>query len=275
MSKKLVAPPAPLPSEVHLTDTHTHLYLDDFLMDTNADGCYCVTQRAIDTGVSRMIFPNVNVSTIEPMKALAARFPDNIRMAMGLHPTEIVLETLDDDLARVAAELTNGGYIAVGEVGIDLYWDKTFERQQMQILDIQLDWAERYGLPVILHCRDGLDQLLEVLQDYKGLSFVFHSFAGTVHDVERILCNYNAVFGINGIVTFKHNNIVDILSAIWPENIVLETDSPYLAPVPYRGRRNESAYIVATAASVAFAIGSDIKCVADTTSHNSIRIFGF
>ena len=269
MSKKLVAPPAPLPSEVHLTDTHTHLYLDDFLMDTNADGCYGVTQRAIDTGVSRMIFPNVNVSTIEPMKALAARFPDNIRMAMGLHPTEIVLETLDDDLARVAAELTNG------EVGIDLYWDKTFERQQMQILDIQLDWAERYGLPVILHCRDGLDQLLEVLQDYKGLSFVFHSFAGTVHDVERILCNYNAVFGINGIVTFKHNNIVDILSAIWPENIVLETDSPYLAPVPYRGRRNESAYIVATAASVASAIGSDIKCVADTTSHNSIRIFGF
>ena len=258
-----------------MLDTHTHLYLDDFLMDTNADGCYGVTQRAIDTGVSRMIFPNVNVSTIEPMKALATRFPDNIRMAMGLHPTEIVLETLDDDLARVAAELTNGGYIAVGEVGIDLYWDKTFERQQMQILDIQLDWAERYGLPVILHCRDGLDQLLEVLQDYKGLSFVFHSFAGTVHDVERILCNYNAVFGINGIVTFKHNNIVDILSAIWPENIVLETDSPYLAPVPYRGRRNESAYIVATAASVAFAIGSDIKCVADTTSHNSIRIFGF
>ncbi len=275
MSKKTIVPPAPLPPGIHLTDTHTHLYLNDFIEDTNADGCYDVTQRAIDTGVSRMIFPNVNVSTIEPMKALAARFPENIRMAMGLHPTEITLETLDHDLACVAAELDNGGYAAVGEIGIDLYWDKTFERQQMRILDLQLGWAERYGLPVILHCRDGLDQMLEVLQSHKKLSFVFHSFAGTVHDVERILSNYNAVFGINGIVTFKRNSVIDILPAVWPENIVLETDSPYLAPVPYRGRRNESAYIVATAASIALALDSNIECVAENTSRNSLRIFGF
>lgn len=275
MSKKTVAPPAPLPPEIHLTDTHTHLYLEDFLEDTSADGCYDVTQRAIDTGVSHMIFPNVNVSTIEPMKSLAAQFPDNIRMAMGLHPTEIALETLDHDLAYVAAELEKGGYVAVGEVGIDLYWDKTFECQQMHILDLQLNWAERYGLPVILHCRDGLDQMLEVLQSHKNLSFVFHSFAGTVNDVEHILSNYNAVFGINGIVTFKRNSVIDILPAVWPENIVLETDSPYLAPVPYRGRRNESAFIVATAASVALTLGSNIECVARNTSRNSLRIFGF
>ncbi len=275
MSKKVTAPPAPLPTGIHITDTHTHLYLDDFIEDAGADSRYEVTQRAIDTGISHMIFPNVNISTIEPMKNLAALFPDNIRMAMGLHPTEIVPESLEYDLARVASELDNGGYVAVGEIGIDLYWDKTFERQQMQILDIQLNWAERYGLPVILHCRNGLEQILEVLQSHKRLSLVFHSFAGTPHDVEQILCDYNAVFGINGIVTFKHNNIVDILQAIWPDNIVLETDSPYLAPVPYRGRRNESAYIVATAASVAAALGSDIKNVAEITSYNSTRIFGF
>ena len=275
MSKKVTAPPAPLPTGIHITDTHTHLYLDDFIEDTGADSRYEVTQRAIDTGISHRIFPNVNISTIEPMKNLAALFPDNIRMAMGLHPTEIVPESLEYDLARVASELDNGGYVAVGEIGIDLYWNKTFERQQMQILDIQLNWAERYGLPVILHCRNGLEQILEVLQSHKSLSLVFHSFAGTPHDVEQILCDYNAVFGINGIVTFKHNNIVDILQAIWPDNIVLETDSPYLAPVPYRGRRNESAYIVATAASVATALGSDIKNVAEITSYNSTRIFGF
>ncbi len=275
MSKKIIAPPAPLPPGVYITDTHTHLYLKDFLSDTSADGCYNVTQRAIDTGVSRMIFPNVNVSTIEPMKDLAARFPDNIRMAMGLHPTEIALKTLEQDLACVAAELDEGGYVAVGEVGIDLYWDKTLERQQMQVLDLQLGWAEHYGLPIILHCRDGLYQMLEVLQNHRNLSFVFHSFGGTVHDVEHILSDYNAVFGINGIITFKRNSVIDILPTIWPDNIVLETDSPYLAPVPYRGRRNESAYIVATAASVALALGSNIECVAENTSRNSQRIFGF
>ncbi len=275
MSKKVVAPPAPLPPGVHLTDTHTHLYLDDFQDNTNADGCYDAVQRAIDIGISHMIFPNVNASTIAPMKALAARFPGHIRMAMGLHPTEIVLDTLEDDLACVAAELDKGGYIAVGEIGIDLYWDKSFECQQMKILDTQLDWAERYELPVILHCRDGLNQMLEVLQGHKRLSFVFHSFAGTAQDVERILGDYNAIFGVNGIVTFKRNSVVDILPSIWPDHIVLETDSPYLAPVPYRGRRNESAYIVATAASVAVAVNTDIKCVAEATTRNSLRVLGF
>lgn len=275
MSKKAALPPAPLPSGVHLTDTHTHLYLTDFIDDTNINGCYDVTRRAIDTGVTHMIFPNVNVSTIQPMKALAERFPDNVRMAMGLHPTEISLETLEDDLAYIATELDKGEYIAVGEVGIDLYWDTTFEHQQMRILDIQLNWAERYGLPVILHCREGLNQMLEVLQGHNSLSYVFHSFAGTAHDVERILSNYKAVFGINGIVTFKRNTVIDILPAIWPGNIVLETDSPYLAPVPYRGRRNESAYIVATASSIALALGASIYSVAENTSRNSMRVFGF
>lgn len=275
MSKKAVAPPPPLAPEVHITDTHTHLYLDDFNGDGSVDGSYDAVQRAIDTGISHMILPNVNVSTIAPMKALASRFPNNIRMAMGLHPTEIVLETLEHDLADVAAELDQGGYVAVGEIGIDLYWDRTFESQQMEILDIQLDWAEHHRLPAILHCRDGLNQMMEVLQNHKSISYVFHSFAGTTQDVERILRDYNAVFGVNGIVTFKHNSVIDILPAIWPDKIVLETDSPYLAPVPYRGRRNESSYIVSIAASVAETMGSTIENVAEVTSRNSLRLLGF
>lgn len=275
MSKKLAAPPTPLPPGVHITDTHTHLYLEDFNDGIGTDGCADAVCRAIGSGVSHMIFPNVNISTIAPMKALAAKFPQNIRMAMGLHPTEIVPETLKDDMDTVLQELSSGEYIAVGEIGIDLYWDRSYEREQMEILDTQLGWACQRGLPAILHCREGLGQMLEVLQNHKDVKPVFHSFAGTVYDVEMILRDYDAVFGINGIVSFKRNTIVDILPEIWRERIILETDSPYLAPVPYRGRRNESAYIIATAMSVAATIGTDLETVAKATTANSLRVFGF
>lgn len=275
MTKKIAAAPTPLPQGVHITDTHTHLYLEDFSDNNSLTGNFEAVQRAIDAGVNRMIFPNVNIGTIEPMKAVAEAFRDNIRMAMGLHPTEIVPERLNQDLTTIYDELKTGKYIAVGEVGIDLYWDKTFEKEQMEILETQINWAKELDLPVILHCREGLDQVLEVIQQQKDLTYVFHSFTGTQDDVTRILSDFNAFFGINGIVSFKNNTIRDALPAIGKERMLLETDSPYLAPVPYRGRRNESAYIIATANSIAESLNTDTASVAEATAQNSIRVFGF
>lgn len=254
-----------------LVDTHTHLYLDEFASEKAE-----TVRRAIDAGVGKMIFPNVDLSTIAPMKSLHAEFPDNTFMAMGLHPTEVNSEW-KHDLDLVKAELDAGGndYIAVGEIGIDLYWDKTYRNEQMQVFSIQVDWAVERDLPVIIHCREGLDEVLEIL-DSKPIKpkAVFHSFGGTVEDVERIRCSGDFYFGINGIVTFKNSKLGEVLPAIGADRILLETDAPYLAPVPHRGRRNESAYIVHTAAKIADALGLSADKVAEITTANATRLFG-
>ena len=250
------------------TDTHTHPYYNE-----DATG---FVQRAIDAGVTRMIMPNVDAESIHPMKKLCAQFPDNLRMAMGLHPTE-VKENADKVLETVAKELFSGEkYVAVGEIGIDLYWDITFREKQMEIFDMQLNMAEKMNLPVIIHCRNGLDETLEVLGSHKGLSTVFHSFGGTTVDVERILsAGDNNYIGINGIITFKNSSLKDVVPAIPSERLLLETDSPYLAPVPYRGRLNESAYLPYIAKKIAESLKKDVEEVAETTTENSHRLFGF
>lgn len=254
-----------------LVDTHTHLYLDEFASEKAE-----TVKRAIDAGVGKMIFPNVDLSTIAPMKSLHAEFPDNTFMAMGLHPTEVNSEW-KHDLDLVKAELDAGGndYIAVGEIGIDLYWDKTYRDEQMQVFSIQVDWAVERDLPVIIHCREGLDEVLEIL-DSKPIKpkAVFHSFGGTVEDVERIRRSGDFYFGINGIVTFKNSKLGEVLPAIGADRILLETDAPYLAPVPHRGRRNESAYIVHTAAKIADALGLSADKVTEITTANATRLFG-
>lgn len=252
-----------------LVDTHTHLYLEEF-QPTPEDA----VRRAIDLGVGLMVFPNVDLNTIEPMKRLCFQFPENIVMAMGLHPTE-VNENWQSDLSVIQNELLNGNYVAIGEVGIDLYWDKTYREEQKQVLDIQLQWAVERQLPVILHCREGLDDILEVMDKRSGNlpQCVFHSFGGTADDVMRIRERGDFYFGINGIVTFKNSKLREVLSVIGIDRILLETDAPYLAPVPHRGKRNESSYIVHTAAYIANELSLTLDQVKQVTSQNARRFF--
>lgn len=252
-----------------LIDTHTHLYLSEF-----ENGGNDAVSRALDAGVGHLIMPNVDLGTISPMRNLAARWPGKISMAMGLHPTEVG-ENWRQDLDVTNAELTThkSDYVAVGEVGIDLYWDKSFEREQMLVFDEQMTLAAEHRLPVIIHCREGLDQALEVISGHKDVPAVFHSFGGTIEDVEKIRRLGDYYFGINGIVTFKNSKLRDVLPAIGLDRLVLETDSPYLAPVPHRGKRNESAYLTATAAHVAQSLNLTNQEIADITTQNAKRLF--
>lgn len=253
-----------------LIDTHTHLYLDEFGSEKTE-----TVARALQAGVTRMIFPNVDLSTIRPMEELHAMFPSETYMAMGLHPTEIG-ENWESDLRIIHDELdaNPSDYIAVGEIGIDLYWDKTFKEEQMKAFSIQVDWAIERNLPVIIHCRDGLSETLEVLSAKKVKpKAVFHSFGGSVEDVKAIREIGDFYFGINGIVTFKNSGLHEVLPEIGIERIVLETDAPYLAPVPYRGKRNESAYIVKTAARVAEIMLMSVDDVSRMTSDNAMGLF--
>ncbi len=252
-----------------LIDTHTHLYLPEFETDDNGADA---VRRAIAAGVDMMVFPNVDATTLAPMKALAARFPDNVRMAVGLHPTEV----RDDWRAQCRAmmdELDYAAYVAVGEIGIDLYWDKSWADEQMQAFDMQVAEAVRRDLPVIIHCRDGLGQTLEVLGGHPQARAVMHSFGGSAQDVEKIRRVGDYYFGINGIVTFKNSKLRDVLPEIGLDRIVLETDSPYLAPVPHRGKRNESAYVADVAAHIAQHLGIPFDEAASHTTANAASLF--
>ena len=254
-----------------LIDTHTHLYLEEFQPNPQD-----VVTRAIEVGVEQMIFPNVDLSTIAPMQNLHNLFPENTFMAMGLHPTEIK-DSWVEDLAKVKTEFNQNTdkYIAIGEIGIDLYWDKTYCDEQMQALEQQFNWAIESNIPVIIHCREGLDEILEVLD---GMSTkpqgVFHSFGGTNEDVDRIRKYGDFYFGINGIVTFKNSKLRDTLPAIGIDRILLETDAPYLAPIPHRGKRNESAYLIHTAAHIAQHLSLTAEDVAINTTNNAKKLFG-
>ena len=263
-----------------MVDTHTHIYMPEFDVEGQAPGSMqgqCETaDRALAAGVSMMIMPNVDLASIAPMRALHTLRPECTRMAMGLHPTE-VKESWRDDLAVMMAELDShpGDYIAIGEVGIDLYWDRTFEREQMEAFDAQAARAVALGLPLIIHCREGLEQTLEVLQGHKGIRAVMHSFGGTAADVELIRRTADLYFGINGIVTFKKSTLPEVLPAIGIDRIVTETDSPYLAPVPHRGTRNESAYVADVLARVALTLDLDTDEADSITTANARNLFAF
>lgn len=252
-----------------MIDTHTHIYLDEFDEDRDE-----VVARALETGISHMILPNVDLTTIVPMHNLHDKYPQCTSMAMGLHPTEVnsdYREVLD----IIEKWFSVRDYVAVGEIGIDLYWDKTYIEEQKRVLDKQLHWASELGLPVIIHCREGLDTILEVFENYAGElpQGVFHSFAGTVEDVQRIRRFGDFYFGINGIVTFKKSQIPMVLPEIGIDRILLETDSPYLAPVPNRGKRNESANILHICRCIAACLGHEETEVSRVTDDNAKRLF--
>lgn len=253
-----------------MIDTHTHLYLEEF----DADRTETVA-RALDSGVSHMILPNVDLSTIAPMHGLHDEFPECTSVAMGFHPTEVNTD-YKAALNTVYKCFGERKYVAVGEIGIDLYWDATYRTEQMKALDTQFHWAVEMGLPVIIHCREGIATVLEVMDAFQGElpRGVFHSFTGTVDDVAEIRRRGDFYFGINGIVTFKKSAIPELLPVIGIERLLLETDSPYLSPVPNRGRRNESANIPHINACIAQHLMMTPEQVSAQTDANAKRLFG-
>lgn len=256
-----------------MIDTHTHLYSEQFADEGNGD---LAVKLALEAGVARMIFPNCDGRTAAALLSLHARHPEVTYVAKGLHPTEIGA-TWRDDLHEIKSLFADVACVAIGEVGIDLYWDKSYELEQCEALCSQLQWGVAEGLPVILHCREGLDQTLECIRGTSTGShpMVFHSFTGNADDVRTIRRTVpEAMFGINGVVTFKSaRSLREALPEIGADHILLETDSPYLAPVPHRGKRNESAYLPLINRTVAEHLSLTPEEMEQRTDNNARRIF--
>lgn len=252
-----------------MIDTHSHIYDEAFDADREE-----VIRRAREAGIKQIILPNVDSSSLSRMLQLESACPGYCHAAIGLHPTS-VKEDYREELLLVKKELERREYIAIGEIGIDLYWDKTFYRQQVQVFQQQVEWALEYSLPVIIHVRDSFDETMKALAPFrgKGLTGVFHSFTGGVEEATRILDFGGFRLGINGIVTFRNSNLAETLRQIPVGNILLETDAPYLTPVPFRGKRNESAYtkyVCEKLADVYDLPADKIDCI---TTQNAINTF--
>ena len=252
-----------------LTDTHTHLYSDAFKEDRAQ-----MIQRALDLGVKRFFIPAIDSGYIEGMYALEKEFPENVFLMMGLHPTS-VNEGFEEELEIVENQFKARKFYAVGEIGIDLYWDTSTLEIQKTAFRRQIQLAKKYNLPTVIHCRNAFDEVFEVLETEKDdkLFGIFHCFTGTYEQAQQAL-SYNMKLGIGGVVTFKNGKIDTFLNKISLEHIVLETDSPYLSPTPYRGKRNESAYLDLICKKVSELYGVSEEEVARITTENSVAIFG-
>lgn len=252
-----------------MIDTHSHIYSEEFDADRNE-----VIQRAKDAGVKHIILPNVDSESLPRMLALEAEYPYYCHAAIGLHPTSVKSD-YKLELEKVHSELKRRKYIAIGEIGIDLYWDKTFIEEQIEAFQQQIEWALEYDLPIIIHVRDSFSETLETMKPYKGtkLRGVFHSFTGNIGEAKEINNFGGFKLGINGIVTFKNSGLSETLEKVDVKNIVLETDAPYLTPVPYRGKRNESAYIHYICSQLAAIYKISEKEIIDITSQNALNLF--
>lgn len=251
------------------TDTHTHLYSEEFAEDRSL-----MMQRALDAGVKRFFVPSIDSSYTQAMYDLEAKYPENIFIMIGLHPT-YVKENYMDELAHVEEQLAKRKFAAIGEIGIDLYWDKSTLKEQQYAFKYQIQLAKKYKLPINIHCRDAFDEVFEVLECEKGegLYGIFHCFTGDFNQAQKAI-SYNMKLGIGGVVTFKNGKIDQFLNRIDIRHIVLETDSPYLAPVPYRGKRNESSYTKLIAEKLAVIYNLPVDKIAEITTQNSVDIFG-
>lgn len=251
-----------------ITDTHTHLYSEAFNEDRTE-----VIQRAVDNNVKRFFIPAIDSETTQAMYDLEKQFPEHVFSMMGLHPTS-VSETVEEELRHVEEELAKRKFYAVGEIGIDLYWDKSFFEAQRKAFKHQIKLAKKYKLPIVIHCREAFDEVFEVLEEEKSedLYGIFHCFTGTKTQAEQAI-SYNMKLGIGGVVTFKNGKIDQFLAEIELKHIVLETDSPYLAPKPYRGKRNESSYILKIAEKLSEIYGVSLEEVAAQTTQNSLEVF--
>ncbi|MHA6278750.1 TatD family hydrolase [Salinimicrobium sp. CAU 1759] len=252
-----------------ITDTHTHLYSESFDEDRSE-----MIKRAIDANITRFFIPAIDSEYVEAMYALEKEFPEHIFLMAGLHPTH-VKENYKEELELVERQLEERKFYAVGETGVDLYWDKSTLEIQQRSFRYQIQLAKKHQLPIVIHCRDAFDEVFEVLEREKGedLFGIFHCFTGTYEQAQKAI-SYNMKLGIGGVVTFKNGKIDQFLNKIPLSEIVLETDAPYLAPVPYRGKRNESSYLVEVLEKVAEIYQLSPQEVAEVTTRNSREIFG-
>ena len=250
-------------------DTHTHLFSEEFDSDRTE-----MVQRAISAGVTKMFLPNIDRSSIFGMLALAIEFPENCFAMMGLHPCSVNEKYLED-LRIVDEWLSKRKFIAIGEIGMDYHWDKTFINQQKDAFAKQIDWAKKHSLPIVIHQRECFDDLFEIVEMHYDASLrgIFHCFTGTLEQANKIISLGGFKMGIGGVVTYKKSELPEVLKNIDMKHIVLETDSPYLTPAPHRGKRNESSYLTFIAQKVAEIKEISIEEVAAITTKNAEEIF--
>jgi len=252
-------------------DTHTHLYLEKFSEDIDE-----VMSRAFDIGIQRCYLPNIDRSTFDDMMELVKSYPGMALPLIGLHPCS-VKEDFEEELSFVDKKARGGGFFGIGETGIDLYWDKSFFKQQQTSFVRQIELAKELSLPVIIHCRESFDETFEIVDrlNDERLSGIFHCFTGDLSQAQRIIDYGCFKLGMGGVLTFKNSGLDKTIADVPLEHLVLETDSPYLAPVPYRGKRNESSYLLEVANKLAEIKGVSLEEVAEITTHNANEVFNF
>ena len=253
---------------MQIIDTHTHLYLNQFKDDVDL-----VIERAKNAGIDKFIFPAIDSSHFKDMHELRNRYPENIYLMSGLHPVS-VKDNYKEELNLVLKSLETHNYVGIGEIGIDLYWDKTFLKQQQEAFEFQIRLAISNNLPIVIHFRDGFDEIFEILDAEKcsKMRGIFHCFTGTLEQANRAI-NLGFNLGIGGVVTFKNGGIDKFLNKIDIKNIVLETDAPYLSPVPHRGKRNESFYVTYILKKISELYALNEQEIAKITSKNALEIF--
>lgn len=250
-------------------DTHTHLYSEEFAQDRDA-----MIQRASDANIKHFCIPSIDRSYANRMHELEKKYPDMMHLMMGLHPCSVKPETFEQELKFVEEELARRRFVAVGEIGVDMYWERSTLSIQQEAFQIQIQWAKKYNLPINIHCRDAFDEVFQILDKEKDdhLFGIFHCFTGTYEQAQQAI-DYGMKLGIGGVVTFKNGKIDQFLNQIPIEHIVLETDAPYLAPVPYRGKRNESSYIPLVAQKLAEIYGVPISDISKKTTENAKNVY--
>ena len=253
-----------------MIDTHSHIFEPDF-----ADDLPEVIARAKEVGVEKIFMPNIDDTSVDAMLGVCRQYPGYCFPMLGFHPTSVDADAMPK-VKEMKKRLTEGHpYIAIGEVGLDLYWDKTYVKEQQMVLEEQIQWALEWELPLVIHCREAFPELFDVLKPYKEtkLTGVFHSFTGTVNEAMELLDYSRFMVGINGVVTFKKSTLPEALKVLPLDRLVLETDSPYLAPVPFRGKRNESSYVKRVAVKLAELYGVEIGEVERQTTANALKVF--
>ncbi len=247
-------------------DTHSHIYDKAFQEDRET-----AIQRGLDAGVKYLILPDIDSQSRESMLEISAQYPEMMFCLSGLHPTS-VHENFQEELKKIEKELGTRTYYGIGECGIDLYWDKTFYREQLKVFKHQLEIAKEMHLPIVVHSRDSIDIILEILKKYPYVQGILHCFPGNVEQAKQAI-EQGFLLGIGGVVTFKNSSMAEIIREIGFNHIVLETDAPYLTPVPFRGQRNESSYLPIIAQKVAELTGEDVKKIEEITFQNAMNLF--
>ena len=253
-----------------MIDTHTHLFVEEFEEDLPQ-----VVERARLAGVERTFLPNIDDTTVDALLKVCAQYPGYCFPMLGFHPTSVDADAMPKVKAMKSLLVEGNPFVGIGEVGLDLYWDKTYIKEQQAVLDEQIQWALEWNLPLIIHCREAFPELFQVLKPYQStpLSGIFHSFTGTRAEAEELLGYANFMVGINGVVTFKKSTLPEVLQVIPANRLVLETDSPYLSPVPFRGKRNESAYVRNVAMKLAELYGTSFGEMERITTENALKVF--